>query len=209
MALPLAFEAWLLDVVNSVVQLVAIMNPVGAVPIFLELTGAMPEEERRSVVKTVGMVVALLMVIFAVAGKWILEFFNVSVNSLRVAGGIILIAIALDNLRGFPRTRQVDPRDFAVVPLATPLIMGPGTMTTVILLATAVRIDALLVGAMIATGITVAMLQYSELLVKVLKRNGLRVISRFMSLIIAAIAVEMIHSAVVSWYMQLLSGTPA
>ncbi|MEM1713705.1 MAG: MarC family protein, partial [Desulfurococcaceae archaeon] len=130
---------------------------------------------------------------------------------LRVAGGIVLITIALDMLGEEPRTKRMDPRDIAVVPIATPLIIGPGTITTILLLVSSKPGDLVnqvlvLTAGIIACLVSFGVLRSSEILVKALRASTIRAIGRFMALIIAGVAVEMIVHGVQMYYLTLFHG---
>lgn len=184
-------------------QLVAIMNPFTAVNNFITLTYGMERGEARSVVRKALSVVLVLGLVFILAGRLILGFYHLSLAALRFGGGILLLYIAVDMLSGSPKSKQVEPGELAVVPLATPMIVGPGTMTLLIHLGTTERI-ADVIAAFLLGAATVALTLYSsDLLVRVLGRTGVKAMARFMALIIAAVASEMLHAAVVEWYRQL------
>ncbi len=189
------------------IQLLAIMNPFSALPTFLSLTEGMEIIERRRIVSRAFITAVLLIVVFTFLGNYILRAFSISVPGLRIGGGILLMTIALDMLGGMPKTKRIDPEDIAVVPLATPMIVGPGTITTLILLTSrdpsVINTLIILVAGIIAAITTFALLRYSEKIVAMTRPSVMKAIGRFMSLIIASIAVEMImlgiRSYIESW----------
>ncbi|MEM1773364.1 MAG: MarC family protein [Desulfurococcaceae archaeon] len=192
-------------------QLLAIMNPFSVVPTFLSLTEGLSKNEVEAILRKATLAGLTIVIVFAVAGKYILEAFNVSVAGLRVAGGIVLITIALDMLGEEPRTKRMDPRDIAVVPIATPLIIGPGTITTILLLVSSKPGDLVnqmlvLTAGIIACLVSFGVLRSSEILVKALRASTIRAIGRFMALIIAGVAVEMIVHGVQMYYLTLFHG---
>ncbi|MEM0004331.1 MAG: MarC family protein [Desulfurococcaceae archaeon] len=191
-------------------QLLAIMNPFSVVPTFITLTEGLSKKEVNAIVRKATIAGLIIVIVFAVAGKYILEAFNVSIAGLRVAGGIVLMTIALDMLGEEPRTKRMDPKDIAVVPIATPLIIGPGTITTILLLVSSKPGDLVnhvlvLVAGILACLISFGILRISEYLVKVLRTSTIRAIGRFMALIIAGVAVEMIVHGVQTYYVTLFS----
>jgi multiple antibiotic resistance protein len=191
-------------------QLLAIMNPFSVVPTFITLTEGLSKNEVNAIVRKATIAGLIIVIVFAVAGKYILEAFNVSIAGLRVAGGIVLMTIALDMLGEEPRTKRMDPKDIAVVPIATPLIIGPGTITTILLLVSSKPGDLVnhvlvLVAGILACLISFGILRISEYLVKVLRTSTIRAIGRFMALIIAGVAVEMIVHGVQTYYVTLFS----
>jgi multiple antibiotic resistance protein len=190
--------------ISYYVQLLAIMNPFAAIPTFLSLTDHMDEIDRRNIVTKAFYASLILVVLFTLIGNYILIVFSISIPSLRIGGGILLMAIALDMLSGMPRTKQIEASDIAVVPLATPMIIGPGTITTILLLTasmnTVINTILVLVASILAASTTFLLLRYSSSLVKLLRVSVVRAIGRFMSLIIASVAVEMIAAGINSFY---------
>ncbi len=184
-------------------QIVAIMNPFTALNNYITLTEGMEREEAREVLEQAIIVVVILGVLFIFAGRAILSFYHLSLASLKFGGGILLTYIALDMLSGQPKSRSVEGREVAVVPLATPMIVGPGTMTLLINLGATANTLATLIAFALST-LTVALtLLAAELLQRLLGRNGIKAMARFMSLIIASIAAQMMYSAVSEWVQQL------
>lgn len=193
------------------VQLLAIMNPFSVIPTFLSLTEGLGRKEVDSIVRKAMYAGLAIVLTFAVVGKYILDVFNVSIAGLRVAGGIVLMTIALDMLGEEPRTKRVDPRDIAVVPIATPLIIGPGTITTILLLIASKPGDIfnhvlVLIAGLIACIISFTVLRASSYLAKILRISTIRAVSRFMALIIAGVAVEMIARGILMYYESLFIG---
>jgi multiple antibiotic resistance protein len=180
-------------------QIVAIMNPFTALNNYITLTEGMEKEEAHEVLKHAMIVVFALGLLFIFAGRAILSFYHLSIASLEFGGGVLLMYIALDMLSGQPKSRAIEGREIAVVPLATPMIVGPGTMTLLISLGATTNI-AVTVIAFTLSALTVAATLYAAgLLQRVLGRNGIRAMARFMSLIIASIAAQMMYSAVREW----------
>jgi len=125
-----------------------------------------------------------------------------------VGGGIILLTIALDMLGEEVRTKKVHPGDIAVVPIATPLIIGPGTMTTILLLVSSkpgdiVNQALVLIAAIVACLVSFWILRLSRVLVRILKMSTVRALGRFMAVIIAGVAVEMIVYGIRTYYIEL------
>ncbi|MFZ8792070.1 MAG: MarC family protein [Thermosphaera aggregans] len=196
----------LIAFISYFTQLLAIMNPFSAIPTFISLTEGMSHRERVGIVRKAYLAGLIILMAFTLVGKYILEAFHVSIPGLRVGGGIILLTIALDMLGEMPRTKQVNPGDIAVVPIATPLIIGPGTITTVLLLTSSdpsvFNIGMVFISGIVACTATFAILMVSDKLVAYLKLSTVRAIGRFMAIIIAGVAVEMIANGVYQYYVQ-------
>jgi len=193
----LAFDS--AAVLATAIQLFAIMNPIGTIPIFLSFTSRLESNERQKIVNTTTTIITALLFTFSLFGPLILGALNVSVASFKLGGGILLLVLAIDMLSGLSRSKSVELDEVAVVPLATPLLVGPGTMTTLIVLSGTHAIINVLVGAIIAAAGVYLTLRFSPLLISLLGKNGIRTVSRIMSVILAAVAAQMIHSALYEW----------
>jgi multiple antibiotic resistance protein len=186
---------------EAFVTLLVITDPPGMVPIFLALTGALPARERQ---RAAWQAVALafgVIVVFAVAGRTLLDYLHVSLPALQGAGGLLLVLVALELLTG----RADDPdqqatANVALVPLGTPLLAGPGAIVATMLFvqrstgaADQVAIGTAIVAVMLAVWLV---LRFSGIIVKVLRPGGIEVLTRIAGLLLAAIAVQLIADAV-------------
>ncbi|MEM0268923.1 MAG: MarC family protein [Candidatus Korarchaeum sp.] len=192
----------LAEVGVSATQIFAILNPISVIPIFLSLTEGRGEAELRRVIKVTSITIFAMMVLFSVAGDLILGTLGITVRGLKLGGGAILLVLAVDMLQGMPRTKSVEEEELAVVPLATPLLMGPGTMTTILLLSSKYSREygylasslMLVAASLIVTVLTYLILVNSRRLRGLLGMNGIRGLGRFMAIIVAATAADMISS---------------
>ena len=118
---------------EAFVTLVVIMDPLGSAPIFITLTAGRPVAARRRAALEAAAVADGLVVVFALFGRLILDYLHVSVESLTIAGGMLLLLVALQMLRG-EEMAQPETANVALVPLATPLLAGPGAIAAVMVL---------------------------------------------------------------------------
>ncbi|MGC9009542.1 MAG: MarC family protein [Sulfolobales archaeon] len=180
------------------ISIFAIMDPPAAIPTLVSYVSVLPGSEKdlkkivNRVVNKAIIVVFILLTLFSLAGEYILKFFNIDLASLRIAGGILLMAIAIDTLITGHKPENVRSGDFAVVPIATPLIVGPGTMSTLIVYSRIYGSLTTLLGAYIALLISYPLLRYSYDLFRYLGTSTLQGLGKFMSLIIASIAVSLV-----------------
>jgi len=186
-------------ILNISIQLFTIMNPISTIPTFLIYTGKLKDDERLKITSTTTMIVIALLLTFTLFGPLILKALDVSVTNFRFGGGILLLILAIDMLSGMSRSKTVDVRQVAVVPLATPLLVGPGTMTTLIVLSSSYAVINVLMGGLIAALGVYLTLRFAPLLVSVMGNNGVQAASRIMAVVLAAIASQMIHSALLEW----------
>ena len=133
--LDLAFNDTLF--IRALVGVFVIVNPFGNVPIFISLTSRLTSEERRNAIIKSMIIATAILLVFALIGKVLFDLLNVTLDSLRIAGGLLMLAIAFDMLMGKSPASRIDEAEeresVAVTPMATPLLAGPGAMTTVMI----------------------------------------------------------------------------
>src|SRR3984957_21152086 len=131
-----------MNLLKSFISLLALINPVGAIPFFLSLTGEMSIPEKRNTIRIASISVFCVIAVTALLGQQIIQFFGISVGSLEVGGGVIMLLMAINMLNaqvGNTRATAEEKTEaefknrIAVVPLAIPLLTGPGTISTVII----------------------------------------------------------------------------
>jgi multiple antibiotic resistance protein len=190
--------------VTAFITLVVIMDPLGNVPIFLAISqGVEPRERAR--IAAQGVLVALAVIAaFALAGGQVLKYLGVSLPSLSVAGGLLLVLVALELLRGdFDRPRVGAGAQVALVPLATPLLAGPGAIAaTMVLMEQASgggEVALTWTGIFAAFGVVWIVLRLAAPIGRLLPEGVIRLLSRVMGVLLAAIAVELILSGVHNW----------
>ena len=185
-----------------------IVDPFAAVPTYLMITQAETALERRRTARRACIAMTLVLVVFAATGTLIFRAFGITVAAFQVAGGLILWFVASDMLRGERRTQEgreelAEGRvkdDVALTPLAIPMLAGPGAISTVIVVSGQARgatETAIVYGAIVATGIiSFVALRLGEPLLGRLGKTGIRVVTRVMGLILAAVAVQFVLSGV-------------
>jgi multiple antibiotic resistance protein len=198
-----------------------IVNPIQATITFITLTPGTDLEDRRKIslhTTTVAFIIALL---FAIGGDLILQFFGITVDSLRVAGGILLFLVAIDMLKGEKEHKKVTAaeledanlrKDISVFPLAMPLLTGPGAITTVIVQmgdASSIFQKALVILALTLTfAATYLILRSSEYIDRVLGMTGIMVMTRIQGLILGAIAVNFVANGAWNIFISLKGAHP-
>lgn len=180
---------------ESFVTLVVIMDPAGTAPLFVALTrGMSPRQRRWAAARGTGAAGALI-VGFAIFGSVLLDALGVSLGSLSIAGGLLLLLVALEMLRGLDTTAGEDG-DVALVPLATPLVAGPGAIATVIVLARQRPEIAVVGGALAALAVMLASLLLAGWIARVVSTAFLHFVTRVLGLLLAAIAVQLVVDGV-------------
>jgi multiple antibiotic resistance protein len=172
-----------------------IMDVLGNIPLFWALSKKLKPAERKKSVDKALTVASILLFIFLFLGEPILNFFNISIHSFKVAGGIIILIVGLKMVLGLRlRESHVEKYEFAIVPLATPLITGPGVITTIILLTQKYGILLTALASSLNLLITWLLLKYSDSVYRFLGRQGSDILTRVMGLILSALAIEFIKS---------------
>ncbi len=179
--------------VKTFVAVFVLADALGNAPIFLVLTKGMESEQRDNVVNRASIVATGVLLLFAFGGKWILKYLEISMGSLRVAGGLLLLLIALQMLQGELDTPVVDEtRDVAITPLAFPLLAGPGTLTAVMLMMSESP-DAhlsVVVGIVSAMLVTWFIVRLSARVDHLIGPEGAVIITKLLGFLLAALAVE-------------------
>ncbi|HTX43145.1 MAG TPA: MarC family protein [Methanocella sp.] len=199
--------------VSAIISIFVMADPFGNIPIFLGLTGGMSGTERRYVITKASVIATIILVIFAIVGKPFMDVLAISLNSLRIAGGILLLLIAFDMLMGSgARTKRTDAGEedvdsIAVTPMATPLITGPGAMTvTMVYMNEAAGADKLLImGAiLIAMAASWLIVVNCDLVYSFIHKDGARVLTKIMGIVLAAIATGMMVTGISGSFPALL-----
>ena len=184
---------------ETYLTLVVIMDPVGAVPIFIAITAKLgPGARRRAAVRAV-VAAGALMIGFALVGRFLLDYLHVSVEALSISGGLLLLLVALEMLRGLD-SPDSDTEDVALVPLATPLVAGPGAIATIIVLVE--RNESAGGRAGVAVGLLLALttvglaLFGAGWLARVLPESFVSFLTRVFGLLLSAIAVQLVVDGV-------------
>ena len=185
--------------------LIAILNPIGVIPLFINLTYNQAAAERNRTALVAAVTVGVVLAVSLLCGELILDFFGISVASFQVAGGVLILLNSLSMLQAkMGATRQTEEEaqetaereDVAVVPLGVPLTAGPGAISTVILYghkpALFGRSVILLGGIVIVAVIVWAAFRLAPLISRALSRTGINIVTRLMGLIMAAIGIEFI-----------------
>jgi multiple antibiotic resistance protein len=183
----------------------SVVDPIGVVPVYIAMTGADSREHKRRTALRASVTMALGLAAFAASGEYILHFFGISIGSFRIAGGVLLFLLAVDMLRAQPSRQRSTPEeeaeglekpDVSIFPLAIPMLSGPGSFATVMVLMTrahSVLERGIVFIAIVANAIvTFAILIGATVAEKRLGKTGMNVLHRVMGLLLAAIAVQFV-----------------
>jgi len=195
--------------ITSLVSLLVIVDPTGNIFPFLALSAGQPPGAARSLAWRACLYAFVILSVFVVLGKPLLQFFGISLPAFQIAGGLVLFRIAFDMMEGRGHFSRLDTssslapgdyRDIALVPLAMPLLSGPGAISTALVLTARSpgRLgDAVLVAAVaLVMLITCILFLFAARLLGVIKESGLRLLTRLMGLILAALAAQFVIAGV-------------
>ncbi len=183
------------DFLKAFFAIFVAMDAIGNLPILYVLTKKLSAKERNKHVDKALFVATILLFVFLLFGTGILGYFNISFSSFSVAGGLVLLIIGLRIVLGLRLMEEKAQKyELATIPLATPLIVGPAVITVTILLVNEFGLFIPLIAASINLIAAWIILRQTELLFKVLGRQGSEIIARIMGLILTALAVEFIKN---------------
>ncbi len=174
------------------VPLFIVIDAIGNLPFVIALTDDCDKEERRRIINLATATAAGVGLIFLFLGRFILDAMNISVGAFAISGGIILLIFAIRYMTTGHMVEVIKEEMVAVVPIGTPLTVGPATITTLLLLATQFPIYIVLIAFMLNIFIAWVTFVLSGFFIRVMGRGGLRAVSRVFSLLLAALAVNMV-----------------
>ena len=186
--------------ITSFVTLFVIIDPIGLMPIFIAFTPGMSAQQRRAVAFRSCIIAFFILALFAFFGEAVLGFVGISMAAFRIAGGVLLLLTALDML--FERRQErregrvTEVPDPSVFPLAIPMIAGPGSIATVILLSgqiEGIQGPILILGVALAVMlVAVALFMAGNLLERALGDIGINVVTRLLGMLLAALSIQFI-----------------
>ena len=192
---------------KPLITLVAIINPLAIVPFFIHYTEGFSAQQRQQTIRTAALASFCVIAACAIIGLQVLDFFNISLQSFQVGGGLLLLISAMNMLNAQPaeakpQTHEMEDgaakaamgASIAVVPLTIPLLTGPATMSTVVIYAEKAK-TFLQLGTLVGYGVVIGLatalcFSLAEPIARVLGKTGINVMTRLMGLILAALAVE-------------------
>jgi len=196
-------------VILAITSITAVIEPASTIVAYITLAKDLNESEKRQIVRQSISVSFWVLVFFALTGQLLFSIFNITIAAFQIAGGILLVSVAIRMLH--PKGKEyseAERENIAIVPLAFPLTAGPGTITTVILLSSQAEtlLHTFLVFVGIAVGILVLYLgmRYALKISKLVSDEGLRAVNQLMAIIVLAIAVQFVINGITAAIPQIL-----
>ncbi len=195
----------------TISSLFIIVNPLAATIAFVSLTSGVPHESRISIAADASRYAVGILLVFAIGGGFILQLFGISLQAFRIAGGILLFGIGMEmvyartsrtKMTATEKYASMETEDIAVMPLATPLISGPGAITTaIVLMNEAYTLNYVAAGVVLASviasvGVTYIMMKNSDRIVERVGVRQYRAINRLMGMLLIAIAVQLVITGI-------------
>jgi len=191
----------LIQIASTFIVLFAIIDILGSIPIIL---GVKQREEIKSFQTSA--VALLIMVLFLFAGDWILTLFNVTIESFAVAGALVIFIYALEMLLDIEIFRNKGPKGSAsIVPLAFPLVAGPGAFTTLLSLRAEFAVENILVALLLNLVFVYFVLKSTDKIEKIFGQGGIYIIRKFFGIILLAISVKLFTDNIGSLFVKLFS----
>lgn len=184
------FETFLLAFIPMFVA----FDALGIIPMFLGLTDTIDKEGKKKLTIQASFTALIICLAFLFIGNAIFNFLGITVNDFRIAGGLILLIISINDLLFYSsRVRDIKPSDVGIVPIGIPLIAGPGVLTTIMISDNAYGFNYTIVSLIINMLLSFLALYYAENLSKLLGNAGSKAFAKVASLFLAAIAIMMIR----------------
>ncbi|MEY3094432.1 MAG: hypothetical protein RLZZ317_935 [Actinomycetota bacterium] len=185
---------------QAFVTLLVILDPPGATPLFLSLTSHQKRRDQVRMAWLAALTSLSIIAIFALFGQLIVSYLDISIPALQGAGGLLLLLVSLDLLKGTDQSATNNVKSLALVPLGTPLLAGPGAIVTIMLFSQRVEGAAMtsalalaVIGAHLIIGMT---LTFATSIVSVIKESGVMLLAKIAGLLTAAIAFEMLITGI-------------
>ena len=210
------------EIIKIIFAFLVLINPFSALTLFLDLTRGYSMMNRRKVARIACLTIFITISFFTVVGETLLKALGISIGSFQLAGGILVFLIALNMMNGEGNPVKPDQENFdvdhvqdappttaaAVVPLAIPMMIGPGGISTVIIYSSQVS-GVLQMSAILIAGLLISIFCYLALMAagrisRLLGDTGLNIMSRIMGMLLAAVSIEIIVNALRSLFPVLL-----
>ena len=187
-------------ILSFAVSLFLILDPFASLPMFINITKDLDERTMKSYANKAIVVAAILLYVFMFIGNDLMDIFGVSMDSFRVAGGIIFLMMAIELVFGLKLSKMDDEKGAKWAIIASPILTGPGVITTAILFSDQQGILTVMIAGTIALLITWVILRCSPIIMKYVGEQALGIVTKIIGLFIAAMGVESIFSGSLGWF---------
>ncbi len=178
---------------------------IGIIPLYLGLTGEIPDQKRRAIALQSIITAFIISVAFLVVGRTIFSFLGITVGDFQIAGGILLFIIAIIDIMGGGKPQREPSSEIGVVPIGTPLIIGPAVLTVLIIMHDLYGVIPTLASLLVNLGIVALALLNAERILRFIGEGGAKGTAKVVSLLLAAIGVMMVRRGVIYIIMEMQS----
>ena len=186
----------LVDWVQPILLLFIVMDPLGNAPLFYVLTKNLEPRERRRIINSSVIVAIIILFLFAIIGDIVMDYLGVSISDFKVAAGLVLL---IYSILGFLEVRLMpksDAESLAIVPLATPLLAGPGAIASTIYIKYTFGLHVAIISIIVASLIVLPFLHLGGFLDRILGKNGTLILDKIMMLLMSAFAISIIRAGI-------------
>ena len=192
-------------VLSLTVSLFFILDPFASLPMFINITKGLEEREVKAYADKATLVAAILLFVFMFIGEDLMGIFGVTMDSFRVAGGIIFLMMAIELVFGLSLSKMDDEKGAKWAIIASPILTGPGVITTAILFSSHYGYLTVMVAGALALIITWAILRNSSIIMRYVGEQALGIMTKIIGLFIAAMGVESIFAGSLGWFQTNMS----
>lgn len=187
-------------IITLSISLFLILDPFASVPMFINITNGLDNRTIKTYADKAIVVAAVLLFMFILIGDKLMDIFGVTMDSFRVAGGIIFLMMAVELVFGLKLSKIDDQKGAKWAIIASPILTGPGVITTAILISSKYGIATVMVASTIALVTTWVILRESDLIMRLVGEQALSILTKIIGLFIAAMGVESIFSGSLGWF---------
>ena len=187
-------------VLSMIISLFLILDPFASLPMFLSITKDLDEKTVRSYANKAVLVATVLLIVFIFFGQDIMGLFGVTMDSFRVAGGIIFLMMAIELVFGFKLSHSEGEKGAAWAVIASPVLTGPGVITAAVLLSTENGLIPVLIASIIALTMTWIILRMSSKIMHAVGEQALSIFTKVIGLFIASMGVQSIFAGSLGWF---------
>lgn len=186
----------LISFLATIIPIMVAINAPGVLPIYISMTEGMHQNERKRIASQSVFTALVITVIFVFVGRAILNSLSITVEDFMIAGGILLLVISISDILKFGESRVAGTSTLGVVPLGTPLLAGPATLTTSLILVSDYGYSTVILSLALNLFVAWLILYKADLIISLMGINGSRAFAKVSSLLLAAIAVKLIRTGI-------------
>ena len=189
----------LMALASVTLSIFLVMNPFSSIPTFLSITKGVDKDTMRGYANRAVVVAGILLFVFVFIGSPLMSVFGVTMESFRVAGGVILVLMGAELVFSLRLNKSADEKDAPWIIVATPIMTGPGVITAAILFTQGYGYALVVVAGVLALAVTWALLRMSPSIVRLVGVNALNITSKIVGLLLAALGVEYMFQGANQW----------